>query len=212
MSSKLNEQETIRIALEGNIGVGKSTLLRELVKILPDVTTFPEPVEAWTNDPTGTNFLDLYYQDQRRWGFTFQTVVMSTFVKRARVPVSTKFAVYERSSRSSHMFRNVMLQQNILTIGEESALTLLEAQMDCPKPDLYLYLKASPSYCLGRIMLRARPEERDVDMNVLEQLHQQHESWIACGSEPFVTIDARKSPEKIAQMVCEQLHLHFPNQ
>uniref|UniRef100_G1N010 Deoxyguanosine kinase n=1 Tax=Meleagris gallopavo TaxID=9103 RepID=G1N010_MELGA len=45
-------------------------------------------------------------------------------------------------------------------------------------PHAFLYLRASPQVCLERLRCRARPEERDVTLRYLQQLHVQHERWL----------------------------------
>jgi len=54
------------VSIEGNLGAGKSTLLSFL-----KVKTIKEPVEEWSN-VAGTNILERYYNDAKRWAFTFQ--------------------------------------------------------------------------------------------------------------------------------------------
>lgn len=54
------------VSIEGNLGAGKSTLLSFL-----NVKTIKEPVEEWSN-VAGANILERYYNDPKRWAFTFQ--------------------------------------------------------------------------------------------------------------------------------------------
>jgi hypothetical protein len=68
----------LRIALEGNIAAGKSTLLRLLEDEL-DYIAVPEPLSKWQGVGAngtancGGNLLELFYKDPKRWGYTFQT-------------------------------------------------------------------------------------------------------------------------------------------
>ena len=66
------------ISLDGNIGVGKTTLLEHIRKRFPNVVIVPEPVDTWTRlkDEQGRNLLQLFYQDKRRWAFSFQQAAM----------------------------------------------------------------------------------------------------------------------------------------
>ncbi len=54
------------VSIEGNLGAGKSTLLSFL-----NVDTIKQPVDLWEN-VGGVNILEKYYDDPKRWGFTFQ--------------------------------------------------------------------------------------------------------------------------------------------
>ncbi|NXX49492.1 DGUOK protein, partial [Tricholaema leucomelas] len=76
----------LRLALEGNIAVGKSTFLRLLGATFPRWHLVTEPVTQWRKVPgsggdggaaeasAGTaNLLQLMYQEPERWSYTFQT-------------------------------------------------------------------------------------------------------------------------------------------
>lgn len=54
------------ISIEGNLGAGKTTLLSLL-----NISCIKEPVDEWEN-LKGTNILKNYYEDPKRWAFTFQ--------------------------------------------------------------------------------------------------------------------------------------------
>jgi SAM-dependent methyltransferase len=63
------------LSLDGNIGAGKSTLLAEIRKALPDLHVVDEPVGQWTalHNAAGKNLLELFYEDKKRWSYTFQS-------------------------------------------------------------------------------------------------------------------------------------------
>ncbi|XP_013923442.1 PREDICTED: deoxyguanosine kinase, mitochondrial-like [Thamnophis sirtalis] len=42
----------------------------------------------------------------------------------------------------------------------------------------FLYLQAPPEVCFERLRCRSRPEEKEVQLSYLEQLHVQHENWL----------------------------------
>ena len=63
------------ISIEGNIGAGKTTLLSLL-----QVPVIPEPVSEWTNT-AGNNILEDFYNNPKRWAFTFQLNALYTRVQ-----------------------------------------------------------------------------------------------------------------------------------
>ncbi|NWH79987.1 DGUOK protein, partial [Piaya cayana] len=70
----------LRLALEGNIAVGKSTFLRLLGAAFPEWHLVTEPVAQWRKVPAqgmapvgSTNLLQMMYQEPARWSYTFQT-------------------------------------------------------------------------------------------------------------------------------------------
>lgn len=74
-----------KIALEGNIAAGKSTLLRLLEDEVGYIVV-PEPISKWQcvtssgSKSCGGNLLELFYSDPKRWGLTFQ---MYAFLSRS---------------------------------------------------------------------------------------------------------------------------------
>ncbi|NXI67355.1 DGUOK protein, partial [Anseranas semipalmata] len=70
----------LRLALEGNIAVGKSTFLQLLSRTFPEWHLVAEPVAQWQKVAAGAaeapgfgNLLQRLYQEPSRWSFTFQT-------------------------------------------------------------------------------------------------------------------------------------------
>ena len=70
-------------SLDGNIGAGKSTLLEQIRQHLPEVHVVEEPVGQWTALKTtdGRNLLELFYEDRKRWAYTFQNCAIMTRFK-----------------------------------------------------------------------------------------------------------------------------------
>jgi thymidylate kinase len=45
-------------------------------------------------------------------------------------------------------------------------------------PDGFIYLRASPDTCHRRMLMRKRPEEQNVTIDYLRDLHEKHEQWL----------------------------------
>jgi len=60
--------------IEGNIGSGKSTLIRLLKQKYPEIICLLEPVKEWEGikDKQGENILTKFYKDQEKYSFSFQ--------------------------------------------------------------------------------------------------------------------------------------------
>lgn len=76
--SSAGYDDSLTIAVEGNIGAGKSTFL-EFCHSKPGCLGLPEPVDKWTN-LNGTNLLAEFYADRSRWAFPFQLYVGMTLL------------------------------------------------------------------------------------------------------------------------------------
>jgi len=69
------------LAIEGNIGAGKSTFLEYLSKKFPGrINIYTEPVHKWRN-VSNVNLFDLMYKDPKRYGFIFQSYVQLTMLQ-----------------------------------------------------------------------------------------------------------------------------------
>jgi len=93
------------LSLEGNIGAGKSTLIR-LLKAR-GLQAVEEPVARWqsVNDGEGgPNLLDKFYRDPTRWAFTFQTYAFLTRTQAAVSALRAGDAAAGGSSSPSYVF------------------------------------------------------------------------------------------------------------
>ena len=75
-------QKGLHVAIEGNIGAGKSYLVRDMQQLLMKNTAcivIPEPVNQWTSFGTQkTNELNLMYSEPDKYSFLFQMVASIT--------------------------------------------------------------------------------------------------------------------------------------
>ena len=81
--------------LEGNVGTGKSTFLQKLKENGIDVIF--EPVDIWTSikNDNGKTLLEEFYNDQKRYAYTFQSIAFRTRVQ--NIENSKVNTVIERS-------------------------------------------------------------------------------------------------------------------
>ena len=70
----------IVLSIEGNIGSGKSTMLRTIRETFPEWNIIDEPVDHWMalKDENGKSLLECFYEDKNRWSYTFQNAAFIT--------------------------------------------------------------------------------------------------------------------------------------
>jgi deoxyadenosine/deoxycytidine kinase len=162
------------IAVAGNIGVGKSTLVQMLCAKL-NWEPFFEPV---TENPYLTDF----YRDMSSWSFHSQVFFLA---HRLRIhkdllkfpgSVIQDRSVYEDAEVFAHnlFLRGYLSERDSLTY-RALYQTLCEF---LPPPDLLIYLRSSIPTLLSRISLRGRAYERSIASDYLIQLNQLYENWI----------------------------------
>jgi len=144
------------IAIEGVIGVGKTSLAR----LLSERTGARLLLEA----PDANPFLENFYKDQRRFSFPTQMFfLVSRYheLKDLRQPdLFHNGVVSDYLFQKDRIFANLNLSDQELALYEQVA-ALLEREV--PAPDLVVYLQASPDVIWSRIQQRGRAYERAMD-------------------------------------------------
>jgi len=195
-----SSKKQFTIAVEGNIGSGKSTVLDYLSKS-PFCDIIEEPIERWKN-LRGHNILAMLYSDPHRWGFAFQANAQMTIAQLHAQPAKAAIKVMERSIYSArYCFVENLYRNNILQNVEYEILKdwfeLLTSNDSCHL-DLIIYLRAKPETCLERIKARNRPEEQSITLEYLNQLHERHEEWLSSTlTIPVLIVDADQTKENV---------------
>ncbi len=163
------------IAVAGNIGVGKSTLVRLLSTRL-GWEPFYEPV---TENPYLTDF----YRDMAAWSFHSQVFFLTHRLQIHRDLLrSSASAIQDRSVyEDAEIFaQNLYLQGNLAERDWQTYRALYQTLSEfLPPPDLVVYLRASVPTLLARINQRGRTYERAIAPEYLERLNSLYEGWIA---------------------------------
>jgi len=163
------------VAVAGNIGVGKSTLVALLCQQL-----------SWQPfyEPEGENpYLADFYQDMNTWSFHSQIFFLTRRLRAHRQlldhPTS---AIQDRTVyEDAEVFACNLYRQGLM--GERdyhSYCELYQVLSDfLPPPDLVIYLRASVETLVERIANRDRSYERKIGAEYLRQLNELYEEWIA---------------------------------
>ena len=177
---ELLEHSRYRVAVEGNIACGKSTLLRHLSKV-PHTEVLYEPVEKW-RDIEGENLLARYYQDIPRFAYLFQQNVMLTMMEAHQAPQSKPLFVMERSAFSSrYCFVKTLYESKVIERLEFNCFDRLFHWLISQSPpslDLIIYMRASPETCFQRLHSRKREEEKSVSLSYMQALDKCYEQWL----------------------------------
>ncbi len=163
------------IAVAGNIGVGKSTLVRLLTERL-NWQPFFYPV---TENP----YLADFYANMAAWSFHSQIFFLTHRLRihrdLLRYPGSViqDRSVYEDAEVFAY---NLHLQGYLSRRDHETYYALYQTLSEfLTPPDLVIYLRASVSTLMQRIAQRDRDYERTITPEYLAQLNRLYEKWIA---------------------------------
>jgi deoxyadenosine/deoxycytidine kinase len=175
------------VAVAGNIGVGKSSL----VTLLSHRLGWEPFFEAVAENP----YLADFYRDMQAWSFHSQIFFLSNRLRSHRQlldhPTS---AVQDRSVyEDAEIFcRNLRDQGHISQRDYQTYQQLYEVLTEfLPPPDLVVYLRASVETLQKRIARRGRDFEQQIAPEYLCRLNTLYESWIAAFNLcPVLTVPA----------------------
>ena len=174
------------IAVEGPIGVGKTTLARRIA----DTFDYDLLLEEAELNP----FLERFYQNRQQTAlatqlfFLFQRVQKITELKQRDMFDQARVAdfVLEKDP----LFARVNLEPDELTLYEK---VFSKMRVDAPVPDLVIYLQASPDRLLERIDRRGIDAERLIDRQYLEQLNEVYsEFFLYYDAAPLLIVNANE--------------------
>ena len=170
----------MRVAIEGNIGAGKSSILAELGR--RGWATWQEPVDTWD--------LDGFYADPSRHAFEFSLGVLLSF---CRVPTGGQkdaVIVVERCPLACrHVFTQLLVNDGHLSQVQWAAFKEC-ADLLGWVPDAVVYVDVPAGVCLERIKARGRTCEAAVDMQYLRRLEFQYDTLFKfAGDVPVTRVD-----------------------
>jgi deoxyguanosine kinase len=191
------------VAIEGNIGVGKSTFTRILKETFENSTIVSEPVDMWLNikNEEGENILGLFYKDTNRWAYTFQNLAYITRMMKIEDAIRSSDGIVflDRSlGTDRNVFEKMLHDDGILDKIEHEMYNLwydfYAKYVNNNFNEIYIYLKCKPETAYERIKKRGREEEKNISFEYLEKLHKYHEEWLT-NLDNVVIIDCDKDFE-----------------
>jgi deoxyadenosine/deoxycytidine kinase len=162
------------IAIAGNMGSGKSTLV-EFLSSTYGVMPFYEP-----NDENP--YLSDFYKDMQRWAFQSQLYFLSNkFRLHQELDRQTGVVALDRTIfEDAEIFAMALFQMRKISKRDwETYQAFYRAILDAIRPpDLMIYLRCSMRTLRQRIRLRGRAMEQDVPLAYLKRLDRLYEQWI----------------------------------
>lgn len=181
-----NDSGVVIISLDGNIGAGKSTLLEAIREDMPEVEVVQEPVGEWEQlrDAKGRSLLQLFYEDKKRWSYTFQNCAILTrlnAIKQALANTTKKVLITERSVLTDRFVFAQMLR-------DSGDLNKLEWELYLKWFDTFatelplkgvIHVTTGVKCSTDRIQQRGREGESSIPVEYLTALDAQHHKWLA---------------------------------
>ena len=164
----------MHIAVAGNIGSGKTTLVNMLSKHYGWKPQF----EAVVSNP----YLDDYYKDIQRWSFNMEVFFLKErFRNLLEISQSNTTIIQDRSIYEGvYVFMaNNFKMGNLDERDYTTYMELFEQMTDVVKyPDLMIYLRSSVPHLVKNIQKRGRNYEQQIPLEYLENLNELYEEFI----------------------------------
>lgn len=174
------------IAIEGVIGVGKTTLAR----LLQSPFEAGLLLEVFEENP----FLSDFYSDRNRYAFQTQIFFLLSRYYQQRRTV-TDMLVKRANLVADYTFEKDALFAQINLSGDELEMYYRVHEALAEKivpPDLIVYLRADTDILMRRIELRDRPYERNMERAYIDQLNRAYDEFFSDGQahrSPILLID-----------------------
>jgi len=153
------------IAVEGTIGVGKTSLARILSKELQGRLV----LEEFEDNP----FLKEFYQDRKRWAFQTQiNFLISRYYQQLRLQQIDLFAdkiISDYMFAKDKLFAQTSLDENEMILYKKLANIF---EKNITYPDLVIFLQSDVDRLMENIRKRGRDYEKDIDWEYLSQLNE----------------------------------------
>ena len=153
------------LVVEGVIGVGKTSLARMLSEHLKARLVLEEVEE--------NPFLKDFYRDRARYAFQTQMHFLFSRYQQQRglrqLELFSERLVADYLFQKDSIFAGLNLSERELALYERLVGWL---ELEVMKPDVVVYLQATPDMLMERIARRARPYEKEMDRDYLRQLNE----------------------------------------
>jgi deoxyguanosine kinase len=161
------------IAIEGVIGVGKTTLAR----LLQPHYEAELLLEVFEENP----FLSDFYADRERYAFQTQIFfLLSRYHQQRRATTALQGLksnlISDYTFDKDALFARINLKGDELEMYQRVHQALAEK---IPRPDLTVYLKADTQILMQRIASRDRPYERKMERSYISQLNQAYDEFFS---------------------------------
>ncbi len=172
-------------AIEGVIGVGKTTLAR----LLQSQFEAELVLEVFEENP----FLSSFYSDRARYAFQTQIFFLLSRYHQQRRNISDRLG-QAKALISDYTFEKDSLFARINLAGDELDMYYRVQEALAEKitpPDLVVYLRASTDTLMNRIAFRDRPYERQMERDYIDLLNRTYDDFYVNSphTTPVLTIE-----------------------
>lgn len=188
------------IAIEGNIGAGKSTLSTLLAKHYNARLILEEYAD--------NNFLPKFYQDRERYAFPLELSFLADRFKQFKRTLLQQELFHEKTIADYHFIKSKLFARVNLPDDEYELFENLYdiAASNLPQPELLIYLHAPISKLQENIKKRNRSYELQIPDTYLESIQATYQEYLKTHQQKTLFVDVSnadflQNPEQLQQVI-----------
>ncbi len=168
------------IFVEGNIGAGKTTFLKNIKNFKKKYQIIYEPVDEWIS----SGMLDKFYKDPEKYAYEFQLYCLETRFKLfEKIDKNVEYVFIERSPMCDRfVFAEVCLKKQTELLSQYIKIYNQRMYIDYIQkynyPYHYIYIKTPYEQCYKNISKRSRSQEINISKEYLSELENRHDNWL----------------------------------
>ena len=189
----IKKKNPIIVSIDGNIGSGKSTIVRYLKSnfkeyirmetgIELNICILEEPVDIWNqivDKKDGKNIIEKYYEDQEKYSFAFQMMAYISRLSQIKKAIDENcydIIITERSILTDkHIFAKMLYDDNKINDIEYSIYLKWFDEFNHVIDNIkIIYIKTSPEVSCKRVLKRQRLGE-NISLDYLKKCHDYNE-------------------------------------
>lgn len=165
------------VCIEGNIGSGKTSIIRALSERYSNIHIVDEPIDIWSEckDVNNKTRFEIFKNGDCT-AFEFQLYAQMTRVVRMNEKIeefsnSDTILLVERSVESGNdVFGRQLIDQGCLSVKEHDEIVRICKNLKTWKEDVIIMLDTPVDVCIDRIKIRDRSGESEVSVDFLKQI------------------------------------------
>ncbi|MFH1456724.1 MAG: deoxynucleoside kinase [Patescibacteria group bacterium] len=161
------------IAISGNIGAGKTTVVNGLVKVSNNLLK-PcfEPVD---DNP----YMEDFYKDTKKYSFPTQVwFLVSRYKLYKKVVATNDYVIIDRHLLEDWIFARTLWKRGDMTTRDYNNYLNLLKVLNPPSPDVVIYLDVPVKELVNRINKRDRSFEQKISQTYLADLEKEYLLWL----------------------------------
>jgi deoxyadenosine/deoxycytidine kinase len=204
MNDQMTNHKTtpIIITIEGNIGSGKTTFIKELInyekmKNTNTICFLQEPVNMWESIKNKSNetMIECFYENQEKYAFPFQImayVSRMALIKQA-ILNGYKYIFTERCIYTDrNVFLKMLYESNKVEKMNYEIYNMLFETFTQEYNIYHIYIQTSPEVALKRVIKRERAGENNISLEYLTMCNCYHNDWLVNNKKNIMKFDVNE--------------------